>query len=1031
MFNRIVSGSLHQRLLVLASALVLIVYGLWVVPELKVDVFPDLNKPIVTIMTEAEGYAPEEVEQLVTLPLEAAANGLPGVSRVRSTSAIGLSIVYIEFDWGSDPFRNRQLVTERLSTLNRQLPPGVAPQLAPLSSIMGEIMLIALPLADASANPMAVREYADWIMRPALLGIAGVSNVIPIGGEVRQFRVAPDLARLRTLNVSLAELEQALAGFGSNTSGGYIDNQSREWLIRNIGRSARLDDLRNLTIALRENHPVLLRQVADVDYAPRVKRGDAGFGGQPAVIVSVQKQPGADSVTLTRQIEQQLAQLKLPAGMAKPVVLFRQADFIERSIGNVEAALRDGAILVAIVLFAFLLNGRTTLISLTAIPLSLLTTALVFKLSGLSINTMTLGGLAIAIGELVDDAVVDVENVLRRLRENALSARPRPRFEVIVDASSEVRTSIVNATLIVILVFVPLFALPGIEGRLFTPLGVAYIVSILASLLVSISVTPVLCYYLLQRPAALGEHDSPLQRWLKRHYQRLLQHCLHHPRRWLAPSVLAVFVCGAALLTLPRTFLPPFNEGTLTISLLLQPGTSLDESNRIGQTAEQLLLQIAEVSHVGRRTGRAELDEHAEGVHSSELDVDLKPGRPRAQLLADIRARLALLPVGVGIGQPISHRMDHLLSGVRAQIALKLFGPDTDTLTMLAANLQASLSDIDGLTDLQTEKQTRIPQLQVRVDSARAAAYGVTPARINQMLETVLGGRVINQLSDDNRRFDLVLRLNDPQRDADTLAELLVETPQGKIPLRRVAEVIEADGPNQIGRENGQRRIVVSANTAGRAQDRVVAEIQARLARLNLPPGYSIRIEGQFQAQQHAMRLIAMLAGISVALIFLILYQRYRSVALSLIVMGNLPLALIGGVAGLWLAQAPLSVASLVGFITLTGIASRNGILKLSHYLNLARQHGLQFSDELIVRGALERMTPVLMTASVAALALVPLLLAADAPGKEILHPVAVVIFGGLISSTLLDAFITPLLFKLFGQRPLDKLLAAASSQSF
>ena len=1032
MFNLIVASSLRQRLLVLIFAFGLMLYGGWYLPTLKVDVFPDLNKPVVTIMTEAEGLAPEEVEQLLTQPLETAANGLPGITRIRSVSAVGLSIVYLEFEWGSDPYRNRQLVAERLTTLGSQLPRGAAPQMAPLSSLMGEIMLIALPLSEGTSSPMAVREYADWVLRPSLLSIPGVANIIPIGGEVRQFRIAPDLDRLRGLQLGLTDIEQALRGFGSNTSGGYIDNQSREWLIRNIGRSVRLEDLRNLTVAYREGHPIPLRQVASVDYAARIKRGDAGFAGKPAVIVAVQKQPGADTIQLTQQVEQHLQKLRLPTDMARPVVLFRQADFIQHAIGNVAEALRDGAILVAVVLFAFLLNGRTTLISLTAIPLSLLTTVVVFKWFGLSINTMTLGGLAIAIGELVDDAVVDVENVLRRLRLNAHSATPQPRLQVILQASLEVRTAIVNATLIVILVFVPLFALPGIEGRLFTPLGVAYIVSILASLLVSITVTPVLCYYLLRDQHSLGSHDTPLQRWLKRHYQHALDHALQHPRRWLLSVAMASIVSVVLLLGLPRSFLPPFNEGTLTISVMVQPGTSLNESSRVGQLAEILLQQVPEARLVGRRTGRAELDEHAEGVHTSEVDVDIREdgARPRSEVIADIRQRLAVLPASVSIGQPISHRLDHLLSGVRAQIAIKIFGPDTDTLSALAANLQQKLATLQGLTDLQTEKQTRIPQLQIRVDSARASAYGITPAQLNETLETVLGGRVIGQILDENRRFDLLLRLAETQRDPLRLPDLLIDTPQGKVPLRWLAEPVETDGPNQIGRENGQRRIVISANSSGNDNGGLLQQINAQINSLSLPAGYHVRIEGQFQAQQQAMRLITMLAAIAIVMIYLLLYQRYRSMALSLIVMANLPLALIGGVVGLWLAGAPLSVASLVGFITLTGIASRNGILKVSHYLNLAREKGQWQVRELLLQGALERLTPVLMTASVAALALLPLVLSSDAPGKEILHPVAVVIFGGLASSTLLDAFITPILFQRYGLRPLQR-LQAASGQTY
>ena len=1033
MFNWIVTHSLHNRLFVLAFAVIVLLYGGLTAQQMPVDVFPDLNKPTVTIMSEAGGMAPEEVEQLVSFPLETALNGMPGVTRVRSVSGIGLSIVYAEFAWGSDIYRNRQLIAERLAEVREQLPEGVKPAMGPISSVMGEIMLIALPADPAQVSPMAVREYVDFVLRPRLLSIPGVAEVIPIGGEVRQFRVEPDSAMMAQLDVSYAELSSALQGFSSNTSGGYLEQNAREYLIRHMGRTTRLADLQSLAVKVVNGQPILLKQVAVVKFAPAFKRGDGGFAGKPAVIVSVQKQPNADSIALTRQIEQALDSLatRLPPGISTPQVSFRQADFIDASIANVQEALRDGAIMVAIILLLFLLNVRTTLISLTAIPLSLAITFLVFKALGLSVNVMTLGGLAIAIGELVDDALVDVENVLRRLKEqrpsNALSI-----LKVIAAACNEVRSGVVVATLVVVLVFVPLFALPGIEGRLFAPLGVAYITSILASLAVALTVTPVLCYYLLPRMQQIAHGDSPLVTWLKRGQRRILLAAFAHAHSILIAAVLLLLAAVASVGSLPRAFLPAFNEGTLTIGVLLNPGTSLSESNRIGSLAENLLLQVPEVKSVGRRTGRAELDEHAEGVHSSEIDVDLRASaRSREAIMADIRQRLALLPATVTVGQPISHRLDHLLSGVRAQIALKIYGDDLDTLRATAAGLHAQLAQIPGLTDLQVEKQVLIPQIKVRLDYDRAAQLGVAPGTLLQTLETLAEGDTLTQIIDNNKRFDLVVRLPDSARDPMGLGNILIDTPHGKVPLAQVASIEEADGPNQIGRENSRRRLVIAANSDGSDMAAIIAQIRTLLAAQSLPEGYFVSLEGQFQAQEAASRLIAGLALVSLALIFMVLYSRYQSALLALLIMGNIPMALIGSVIAMWLAGVSLSVASLVGFITLTGIATRNGILKVSHYINLCKFEGECFGQALIVRGSLERLTPVLMTALTAALALLPLLFAADAAGKEILHPVAVVIFGGLVSSTLMDSLLTPLLFWLFGRAPLQRLLEQQSENAF
>jgi HME family heavy-metal exporter len=1041
MFNWIVRASLANRLLVLAIAVLLMAYGAFTATRTPVDVFPSLDKPLVTVLTEAGGMAPEEVEQLVTFPIETTLNGLPGVTRVRSTSGVGLSIVYAEFDWGTDLYRNRQLVAERLALVREQLPGGITPAMGPVTSIMGEIMLIALPIAApkdagvAPATPMQAREYADFVLRPRLLSIPGVSQVIPIGGEVRQLRVEPDLARMAQFGVTLRQVEGALRGYAGNVGGGFIDLNSREYLIRHLSRTTSLDDLAGVAVAWREGRPVLLQQVAGVRYAAALKRGDAGHDGAPAVIVSVQKQPTADTVKVTQDIEAALTELMpgLPPGLSAPSVLFRQADFIRASIGNVVEALRDGAVMVAIVLFAFLLSARTTLISLLAIPLSLAVTALVFKLLGQSINVMTLGGLAIAIGELVDDAVVDVENIVRRLRQNRMLTQPLPVLEVVRRASVEVRSGIIYATLIVVLVFVPLFALPGIEGRLFAPLGIAYIVSILASMLVSMTVTPALSAYLLPRMKRLSHGDSPLVAWLKRQDEKLLAWSFPRTKGLIGAAALAAIVAAASVPFFPRAFLPAFNEGSLVLSLLFNPGTSLEEANRMGSVAEKLIAEVPEVAQVGRRTGRAELDEHAEGVHSAEIDVDLRAsGRDREAVMADIRRELAQLPAAVAIGQPISHRLDHLLSGVRAQIALKLYGDDTDTLRGLAEQLRQRLSGIDGLVDLTVEKQVLIPQIKVRIDHRRAAQVGLTPGEAVSTLQTLTAGEQVAQLVEGVRRYDLVLRLPDDRRSPQALAGALIDTPAGRLPVSSFASIEEADGPNQIGRENARRRIVVYANTDGSDMGRVVKDIRQAVAQTSLPTGgYFVSLEGQFQAQEQATQLITGLSLVSLVLMFLVLYSRYRSAVLAGVIMANIPLALIGSVVAMWLAGVTLSVASMVGFVTLAGIATRNGILKVSHYINLCKFEGEPFGRPMIVRGSLERLTPVLMTALVAAFALTPLLLAADAAGKEILHPVAVVIFGGLISSTLLDTLITPLLFAAVGRKPTERLLQRAGDEAF
>ncbi len=1032
MFKWLLENSLANRLLVIIASLVLMGYGAYTLTRTPVDVFPDLNKPTVTIMTEAGGMAAEEVEQLITFPLETTMNGLPGVESVRSVSSAGLSFVYVTFDWTTDIFRARQMVAERLSSMEEGLPPGVVPRMGPISSIMGEIMQIAIPIDTAKISPMQVREYADWVLRPRLMAIAGVAQVIPIGGEVRQFQVQPNTVRMAELGISHEQLEGALKGYSSNTSGGFLELNGREYLIRNLGRTSRLDDLKNLALTARNGQPILLRQIAEVTFAPAIKRGDAGFEGKPAVILGIQKQPTADTIQLTRNIEAAVEDLKksLPAGMEAPKVTFRQASFIESSISTLQGKLIGASVFVAVILFFFLGTLRPTVIALTAIPVSIFMTALVFKYYGLSINTMTLGGLAIAIGGLVDDAVVGVENVLRRLKEDRAKHhdhRMHP-IELVAHATMEVRSAILYATIIIVLVFLPLFALPGMEGRLFVPLGIAFIVSTLASLVVSVTVTPVLSFYLLPSMKSLDHGDTKLLAWLKASYSRSLQAVLNHPRAALAAGAAAILVAAIAVPFFPKTFLPPFNEGTLLVGLRLNPGVTLAESSDLARQAEVLVKAVPEVIHVGRRSGRAELDEHAEGVHVSELDVGLKPAseltRSMGEISADIRSRLANLPAAIAVGQPISHRIDHMLSGVRSQIAIKIFGDDLDTLRGQADVLRGKLAAIPGIADLEIEKQVLAPQIKVRVDYAAAAQYGVPTPQILATLQSLVEGEKVAQIVEGSRRFALVVRLPESSRSIEGLGQILLETPNGRIPLSRIATIEDGDGPNQVSRDDGKRRIVISANAQGRALSEIVEDIRKVVGETKLPEGYFVTLGGQFQAQEEASRLVGLLSIVSLVLMFVVLFSRYKSVVLSALIMANIPLALVGAVLGLWISGQPLSVAALVGFITLAGISVRNGILKVSHYINLMRMEGENFDHKMILRGSLERLAPVLMTALVTAFALAPLLFEAERPGTEILHPVAVVIFSGLISSTLLDTFLTPAMFWLFGRKDVERLMA-------
>jgi Cu/Ag efflux pump CusA len=1076
--NAILKWALQNRLIVVAIAALLLVWGGYVAMNLPVDVFPDLNKPTITILTEAEGLAPEEVETQVSYPIETVMNGVPGVTRVRSQSGIGLSIVYVEFDWGTDIYRNRQLVAEKLSEAREQLPEGVSPFLAPISSIMGEIMLISVTSTDGKTDPLDVRTLADWTIRPRLLTIAGVSQVIPIGGGVKQYQALVSPEKLKQFGVTIEDVTTALEKSNANSTGGFVDAQSQEYLVRNLGRFYTIDELKQTVVAYRNNVSIRLGDVANVEFGARIKRGDAGSNGKPAVILSVQKQPGASTIELTEKVDAAARELQttLPPNIEINTRLFRQANFIEASIGNVIEALRDGAILVAIVLFLFLLNFRTTAITLTAIPLSFVVTFLVLWAFGISINTMTLGGLAVAIGELVDDAIVDIENIFRRLRENVALPDPRPSLEVVYHASLEIRSSIVFATIIVALVFLPLFMLTGVEGRLLAPLGLAYITSLIASLFVSLTVTPVLASYLLpqlfkknsQGPSVLSrwfeslksrfarsrdaelsdedqepayedgeepnrgghsEEDSFVVRRLKRWDERLLHSTLRHPYKVMAGAAILFVLTMATLPFVGTAFLPEFNEGTLTINVQAQPGTSLAESNRIGTISEKLIMEVPEVISTGRRTGRAELDEHAEGVHYTEIDVDLKESdRSREEILADIREKLAVVPgINLNVGQPISHRLDHLQSGVRAQIAVKLFGDDLATLRSKAEEIRNTMQTVEGATDVQIERQVLIPQIRFNVNRERAAQYGLAPGEVTETLETALNGRTVSQAIEGARRYDVVVRFDDASRNnLDVLRTATVDTPQGtQIPVSAVAEIENLPGPNQILRENTKRRIVISANTGGRDLGSVVQDMQERVAaQVTLPQGYFVEFGGQFQASQEATRTLSVLTIFSLVAIFFLLIKALGDWRSALQVMINIPLALIGAVIALLISGGVFSIATLVGFISLVGITSRNGIMMISHYLHLMREEGEDFTEEMIIRGSLERLVPVIMTALTAGLSLIPFVLAADAPGKEILHPLAVVVLGGILTSTLLDQVVTPAVFYKFGKPSADKIIA-------
>lgn len=1043
MLDKLIKFSLNNRLFVVATASLLLVYGSLVILHLPVDVLPDLDRPRITIFLEANAMAPEEIETQVVLPVEMALNGSSGVEKVRSSSSMGIGLIYVEFGWDMDIYRARQLVAEKLQTVD--LPEGVTPMMGPISSVMGQIMSVGLSADSTSA--MELRTIADYQVRKRLMSIKGVSQVIAIGGDRKQYQVMVSTQRLHQYNVGIDALDMALQQTNENSTGGFFDRYGSEVLIRTIGRARGKEDLENTVIANRDGLPVLLKQIAEIEEGAAAKVGDAGINGRPAVILTIEKQPSTNTVTITDEVVKACEELQasLPPDVKINPEIFQQKTFISNSINNVKDALRDGFILVIIVLFLFLMNFRTTMITITAIPLSILITAIIFKLFGISINSLTLGGIAIAIGELVDDAIVDVENIFRRLRENSTHAnssdpevrkKAKPPMVVVYQASSEIRNSIVYATIIVVLVFIPLFYLQGMEGRIFAPLGVAYVTSILASLVVSLTVTPALSSYFLVKLSKKKEHrDSPLVRFLKRQNTYLLDHTLNHPKLILASAIVLIVGTLSVIPFFGGEFLPPFNEGVFTINISAPPGTSLEESNRMGTLAENLMLQVPEVSNVSRRTGRAELDEHVEPVSNSEIDVTLKSDIAKSQreIIQDIRKKLSVINgASIVVGQPISHRIEHLLSGVQAQVAIKLFGNDLQTLRQKADEINAVIKDVKGTTDVFTERQTMVPQLHIKINREALIRYGLQAGKVAKDLQVFYNGKITGKIYEDEKSFDILLRtIPEERNNVERIQQTLIDTPDGiLIPLSQVATVEYTYAINNISHEEGQRNITVSCNVQGEDLSSTVKNIQQSITdRVELPQGYFIQYEGQYEAQKESIRLILWLGLAALTGIFLVLFMHFNSWRIVLQIMLNIPLALVGSVIAVALTGGTLSVATLVGFITLAGISSRNGIMKISHFIHLVEHEGESFDRKMIIRGSLERLVPVLMTALVAALALIPLTLDPQAAGKEILYPVAVVILGGLVSSTLLDIVVTPAVFWLFGKKALEEYFVKKSAE--
>ena len=1020
MLNKIIHYSLHNRLVVLCAAILLLIAGSYTAMHTDVDVFPDLTAPTVVIMTEANGMAAEEVEQLVTFPIETAVNGATHVRRVRSSSTNGFSIAWVEFDWGTDIYLARQIVSEKLAIVGESLPSNVGkPTLGPQSSILGELMIIGLT-AD-STSMLDLRTIADWTVRPRLLSTGGVAQVDVLGGDIKEYQIQLDPKRMRHYGVSMSEVMAVTEDMNLNANGGVLYEFGNEFIVRGMLSTTRLEEMAKAVVKTVENFPVKLEDIADVKIGAKVpKLGTASERGKSAVLLTVTKQPATSTLDLTAKLEASLKDLQknLPADVKVSTDIFRQSRFIESSIGNVKKSLFEGGIFVVIVLFLFLANVRTTVISLITLPISLLVSILTLHYMGLTINTMSLGGMAIAIGSLVDDAIVDVENVYKRLRENKLKpeAERMKTLDVVFHASKEVRMPILNSTLIIVVSFVPLFFLSGMEGRMLVPLGIAFIVALFASTVVALTLTPVLCSYLLDNSKTDKElKESFIARWMKGIYEKMLVWVLAHKKVTLG-SIIGVFLLALGMFfTLGRSFLPSFNEGSFTINISSLPGISLEESNQIGHRAEELLLSIPEIQTVARKTGRAELAEHSFGVNVSELEAPFElKDRSRSELVAEMREKLnTLTGANIEIGQPISHRIDAMLSGTKANIAIKLFGDDLNKMFSLGNQIKEKIGGIEGIADLNVEQQIERPQLKIQPRREMLAKYGITLPEFSQFVNVALAGKVVSQVYEKGKSFDLTVKVKDEERDEmEKIRNLMIDTADGrKIPLDYVAEVVSAMGPNSISRENVKRKIVISANVADRDLRSVVNDIQQQIdASIQLPEGYHIEYGGQFESEQAASRTLALTSFISIVIIFLLLYNEFRSVKESGVILLNLPLALIGGVFALVLTTGEISIPAIIGFISLFGIATRNGMLLISHYNHLQQEEGLNVYNS-VIQGSLDRLNPILMTALSSALALIPLALGGDLPGNEIQSPMAKVILGGLLTSTFLNGFIVPIVY--------------------
>lgn len=1019
--NSIIRFSLKNRLIVIVGTLLIVLGGIYSASKMDIDVFPDLTAPTVVVMTDAQGMAPEEVERLVTFPIETAVNGATDVRRVRSTSGAGNSFVWVEFDWGTDIYKARQVVSEKLVTLSASLPEGVTPVLAPQSSVMGEILFVSL---QADSTPMAdLRTLADWVVKPAILSTGGVSQVTVIGGDYKQYQVLADPLKMDFYRVTMDELEAACRTLSDNSAGGVVRQYGNEYAVRAMARTDDVAELGRSVVKTRGGKPVYVSDVAEVRVGAAQKMGYASKDARPAVIMSISKQPGTNTLKVTEKIEEGLRQVEksLPADVRLDTHIFRQSDFIQTSVSNVGRSLVEGSAFVIVILFLFLASFRTTVISVVAIPVSLLGTVLVLYLTGQEINTMTLGGMCIAIGSLVDDAIIDVENVYKRLRENRLLPLPERRssMDVVYHASKEIRSSILNATLIIMTAFSPLFFLTGMEGRMLIPLGIAYIVSLFMSLVTAMTLTPLMCHGLLAGESYLArkEKDSWLTRRLSAAYRGSLEKALAHKRAVIAVSLALLVAAVASLLTMGQSFLPEFNEGSLTISAVARPGVSLDVNNELGDALERKLLSVPEVSSTTRRTGRGELDEHSQTTNSSEIEVNFQLGeRGKEAFLDDVRRRLAEVPgVVCTVGQPLGHRIDHILSGTRASIAIKVFGSDISRLYALGNEIKALTDGIEGLKDVSVEQLTETPQLQIRANRAALAHYGIPLGRFNDFVAMAFAGEKMTEIYEGQRSYDLVLKLDDRYgRDIVSVRSALIDTGDGrKVALEEVADIVSAGGPSAVNRENSRRKLVVSANVGGRDVGSVVEDIKSAVDKgLRLPEGYQIEYGGQFESAKSATRTLVAATLIALAVIFLLLYVEFKNLALSAIVLLNLPLALIGGVLAVRLTSGVVSIPSIIGFITLFGVATRNGILLISRYKDLD-SHG----EESIIHGSVDRLNPILMTALTAALALIPLVVNSDKPGNEIQSPMAVVVLGGLITSTLLNVYVVPVVYSWYKTR--------------